>query len=136
VYVPTSDSALLYILDARSGRFLSSLGFNKWYLFSSPAVAGNMLYVGTWQGKLAAIDISTGKLTSSFQTNASKRRAPAYTKPDGTPNFDLLYPSDFYDDMVAGVNRLMSLGAIVSSPIVVGKVVYVGSSDGYLYALM
>jgi outer membrane protein assembly factor BamB len=30
----------------------------------------------------------------------------------------------------------MYIGAILSSPVVVGKVVYVGSADGYVYALM
>ena len=44
--------------------------------------------------------------------------------------------SDFYDDMVAGVERVMSMGSILSSPVVVDSVVYVGSADGNLYALM
>ena len=30
---------------------------------------------------------------------------------------------------------MLSMGAILSSPVVVGDVVYVGSSDGNLYAL-
>jgi outer membrane protein assembly factor BamB len=29
----------------------------------------------------------------------------------------------------------MSMGAIISSPVIVGKVIYVGSADGNLYAL-
>jgi outer membrane protein assembly factor BamB len=37
--------------------------------------------------------------------------------------------------MVAGVDRTMSMGAILSSPIIVGNVVYVASADGNLYAL-
>jgi eukaryotic-like serine/threonine-protein kinase len=64
-----------------------------------------------------------------------KERGLAYTKPDGTPNSDAIYRSDFYDDMVVGVDRMMSMGASVSSPVVVGNVVYVGSADGNLYAL-
>ena len=64
-----------------------------------------------------------------------KEHGPAYTKADGTPNSDVIYRSDFYDDMVAGVDRMMSMGSILSSPVVVGGVVYVGSADGNLYAL-
>ncbi len=30
---------------------------------------------------------------------------------------------------------MMSVGAILSSPIVVGDTIYVGSADGYLYAI-
>jgi outer membrane protein assembly factor BamB len=37
--------------------------------------------------------------------------------------------------MVAGVDRTMSMGAILSSPVIAGKVVYVGSADGNFYAL-
>jgi outer membrane protein assembly factor BamB len=38
--------------------------------------------------------------------------------------------------MVIGVNKMMSVGAILSSPVVLNNVVYVGSTDGFLYALM
>jgi outer membrane protein assembly factor BamB len=47
VYFVTSDSSLLYELDAKSGTVLHSEGMNHWYLYSSPALAGNMLYVGS-----------------------------------------------------------------------------------------
>ena len=38
--------------------------------------------------------------------------------------------------MIVGVHRMLSVGAILSSPVVVKDVVYVGSSDGNVYALM
>src|SRR2546423_11231424 len=34
VYFPTSDSSLLYEVDAKSGNVLRSLEFNHWYLYS------------------------------------------------------------------------------------------------------
>jgi outer membrane protein assembly factor BamB len=37
--------------------------------------------------------------------------------------------------MVSGVQTLMSVGAILSSPVVVDDVVYFGSTDGNVYAL-
>ena len=64
------------------------------------------------------------------------RSSAEYVKPDGTPNAGALFHGDFYDDMVSGVERVMSMGAILSSPVVVGDVVYVGSADGNVYALM
>jgi outer membrane protein assembly factor BamB len=135
VYFVTSDSSLLYEVDAKSGGVLRSVSFNHWYLYSSPAIAGSMLYVGSTQGKLVAVDLSGFKSAWSFETDGMKERGPAYTKPDGTPNGEAIFRSDFYDDMVAGVDRTMSMGAILSSPVVVGNVVYVGSADGSLYAL-
>jgi outer membrane protein assembly factor BamB len=135
VYFVTSDSSLLYELDAKSGAVLHSVGFNHWYLYSSPALAGNMLYFGTTQGRLVAVELAGMKPAWIFETDGMKEHGPAYTKADGTPNEEALYRSDFYDDMVAGVDRVMSMGAILSSPIIVGNVVYVGSADGNLYAL-
>jgi outer membrane protein assembly factor BamB len=38
--------------------------------------------------------------------------------------------------MVVGVEKMMSIGAVLSSPVVVDSVIYVGSSDGNLYALI
>ena len=136
VYFATSDSSLVYALDATSGEVLHSAGLNHWYVFSSPAIAGNALYVGSSQGRLVAFDVADLKMRWSFETDGSKQFGPTYTKPDGTPNGPALFRSDFYDDMVAGVERTMSMGSILSSPVVVDKVVYVGSADGNLYALI
>lgn len=135
VYFVTSDSSLLYALDAQSGAVLHSAGFNHWYMFSSPALAGGMLYFGLTQGKLVAVDLAGFKPMWSFETEGMKEHGPTYTKADGTPNQEALFRSDFYDDMIAGVDRMMSMGSILSSPVVVGNVVYVGSADGNLYAL-
>lgn len=82
------------------------------------------------------MNVADLKTRWSFETEGSKKNGPTYTKADGTPNQEALYRSDFYDDMVAGVDRVMSMGSILSSPVVVGSVVYVGSADGNLYALM
>ena len=136
VYFPTSDSSLLYEVDAGTGKVLRSLSFNHWYLYSSPALAGNVLYIGSTQGKVAAVGLGDMKVRWSYETDASKQHSAEYVKPDGTPNGEALFHSDFYDDMVSGVERVMSMGAILSSPVVAGDVVYVGSADGNVYALM
>lgn len=41
----------------------------------------------------------------------------------------------FYDDLMIGVWRMMSVGAVLSSPVVGTNVVYFGSTDGTLYAI-
>jgi outer membrane protein assembly factor BamB len=135
VYFATSDSALFYTLDARSGRQIFSLKF-QFPFFSSPAIAGHTLYIGSHDGKLTAINLLTQARAWDFQTEASRKRLAAFSKPDGSPNYQAAFDSDFYDDMVAGVARMQSVGTILSSPVVAGGVVYFGSNDGNLYALM
>jgi len=70
-----------------------------------------------------------------FESDGSKAKAATYTKADGTPNIEAMYRTDFYDNVVLGVNRIMELGAILSSPVVAGETVYVASADGNLYAI-
>ena len=135
VYFATSDSGLFYAFDAKSGTSVFSLKF-AWPMFSSPAVAGNTLYLGSHEGKLRAINLTTQTVDWTFQTDGSVKNGATYTKADGSPNYDAAFDDEFYDDMIVGVYRMLRVGAILSSPVVVGDVVYVGSSDGNLYALM
>jgi eukaryotic-like serine/threonine-protein kinase len=136
VYFATSDTALLYALDAKTGVQIFSLSFKTWPLFSSPAIAADRLYIGSHEGKLFAIDLKSQKLAWTFATDGAKKNGPTYTKPDGTPNYDLAFSDFFYDDMVSGVQKMMSVGSVLSSPVIAGDTVYFGSTDGNIYALM
>ena len=135
LYFATSDSGMLYAADAKTGTILFSLSSKKWPMFSSPAIAGNTLYIGSHAGKLMAVDLKTQKFAGEFETEDSKKNGTQFTHPDGTPKYEAAYSSDFYDDSVIGTHRLWSVGAMFSSPVVDGSVVYVGSFDGNLYAL-
>jgi eukaryotic-like serine/threonine-protein kinase len=135
VYFATSDSALFYALDAGSGKQIFALRFH-FPFFSSPAIAGNTVYIGSHDGKLTAINLATGTRAWEFQTDASRQKLAAFSKPDGSPNYQAAFSSDFYDDLIAGIARMQSVGTILSSPVVAGRVVYFGSNDGNLYALM
>jgi outer membrane protein assembly factor BamB len=136
VYFATSDTSTLYAVDANSGSAVMSLKYNRWPLFSSPAIAGNMLYMGSHEGKLIAIDLAAQKTAWTFQTDGSIQNGATYTKEDGTPKYEAAFTDDFYETMVIGVNKMMTVGAVLSSPVVVDNVIYVGSADGNLYALM
>src|SRR3984957_21169181 len=136
VYFATSDSGLFYAMEAKTGSPIFSLKFQGWPMFSSPSIAGNLIYIGSHMGKLIAIDLTAQKVSWTFETEGAKQNAAAWTKPDGTPNYEAAFASDFYDDMIAGVSKMMNIGTILSSPVVVDRVIYFGSADGNLYALM
>ena len=136
VYFGTSDSGAFHVLNAKNGSPIFSLKYQNWPMFSSPALAGNMLYIGSHSGKLIAVDLASQATAWTFATDGCKENGPTYTKPDGTPKYEIAYASDFYDDMIIGVGKMMSVGAILSSPVVVDNVIYFGSADGNLYALM
>ncbi len=135
VYFATSDSGLFFAVDAQTGATIFSTSFNRWPTFSSPAIAGDLSYVGSWNGTLSAVDLVKGTKVWTFRTDASKRYGPQFTKADGTPDFRAAYRSDFYDDVVTGFTRIMTAGAILSSPVLDDGVIFVGSTDGNIYAL-
>jgi outer membrane protein assembly factor BamB len=135
VYAGTSDSSRFMALDAASGRLLFNFDA-KAYVFSSPAIAGDTAYFGTNGGTLYAVDAKAGKLRWSFQTEASRLDRMKLLNPDGGLNRDAFVPifGDF-QDMYVDLYRFISVGAIMSSPVVDHGVVYVASMDGNLYAL-
>lgn len=136
VYFGTSIPGFLHALDAKTGApgFQLPTGTP---VFSSVTVAGGMLYAGNFAGKLTAVDLDTEKPVWAFETDGAKQNAAALTMADGSFKLEAIFPSPnlFYDDMVIAVGRILSMGSILSSPVVAGETLYVGSTDGNLYAL-
>lgn len=138
VYFAISDGGMLYAADAKTGSLVFKVGFKGWPIFSSPVVAGNILYVGSTAGTMNAVDLASRNIVATFATDGAKKYGPQFTKPDGTENyFGTFGTADFafYDDVVAAYNKLLSTGSILSSPAVAGNDIYFGSTDGNLYAL-
>jgi outer membrane protein assembly factor BamB len=129
VYFGTSDTGLLYVADAKTGAIDYSVGFNGWPVYSSPAIVGDMLYVGSTEGTFVGVNLPSGRVAWSFATEASKQNIGAIKTYFGP------FTTDFYDDIMAAYNKLLSLGPFLTSPVVVDNVIYVGSVDGNLYAL-
>jgi len=135
VYFATSDSGLVQALDAKTGAPVFSLSFNEWPFFSSPTLAGEYLYIGSHAGKLVAIDLPHRSVAWAFVTDGAQQNGPTYTKADGKPNYPAAYRDFFYDDVIIGLDRLMSVGAVLSTPAVDGDSLFFGSWDGELYAI-
>jgi outer membrane protein assembly factor BamB len=135
VYFATSDSALFNAVDARTGVLKYSLSFHHWPLFSSPAIAGRNLYIGSHAGTLIAIDLDKHAAAWTFSTDGANRNAVALTKQNGDPNYGVAFSDTFYDQLVMGVWKMLSIGAVLSSPVIEGDVIYFGSTDGNVYAI-
>lgn len=134
VYASSSIPAFLFAVDAATGKEVFKVDL-KSPSFSSPAIAGERAYVGSFNGRLYAVDLPGKKVAWEFQTEASRLNARQALSPDGKLNSPVLFPNDFFEQMVIAVDALFSSGAIVSSPAVDRGVVYVGSADGSVYAL-
>jgi outer membrane protein assembly factor BamB len=134
VFFATSDSSLFHAVDASTGKpvFKQQL---KAYVFSSPALAGDVVYLGVLNGTLEARDLRTGDLLWDFKTEASRQNRDWVLTSDRKFNNPMLFISSWFEHGVGGSMREFGIGSIFSSPLVVNGVVYVGSTDGYIYAL-
>jgi len=135
LYFATSDSALFNAVDAKSGALRYSLSFHHWPMFSSPAIAGRNLYIGSHAGTLMAIDLDKHSTAWTFSTDGANSNAAALTRKDGDPNYGAAFHDTFYDDLVMGVWKMLSVGAVLSSPVIERDVIYFGSADGNVYAI-
>jgi outer membrane protein assembly factor BamB len=141
VYVPTSDSLKLRALDLKSGKPLFDVDY-KTYSFSSPAIASGHAYFGTFDGIVHDADLASRQIHSEFRVQASVAHQE-FLKADGSLNDAAVYgplgpdgkPNNTIDASIIGIDRLLQLGSILSSPAVADGVVYVGSADGSVYAL-
>jgi len=134
VYFATSDSSLYHVVDALTGKSILRQQ-DKAYMFSSPAIAGDVVFIGVLNGTLEARDLKTGKVLWDFQTETSKQNKGWVLTADRSFNEPLLYHSIWREAPIVATDRQFGIGAIFSSPLVVNGVVYFGSTDGYLYAL-
>jgi len=130
----TSDSSLYHVVDAETGKAIVRQQ-GKAYVFSSPSVAGKTVYVGILNGTLEARDFDSGDLLWEFYTDASKRNDGWVLAADRQFNGPLLFWSSWRENPIVATNQQFGVGSIFSSPLVVGGVVYFGSTDGNMYAL-
>ncbi|MCL6731009.1 PQQ-binding-like beta-propeller repeat protein [Streptomyces neyagawaensis] len=96
---------------------------------STPAVADGVVYIGSGDQRLYALDAATGKKRWAFETGDRVQSSPAVV--DGVvyvgSGDGLLYAVD----AVTGKRRWQyPAGAIHSAPVVVDGIVYTGSADG------
>jgi len=103
------------------------------YVYSSPAVSAGALYIGCFNGRLYSFDETTGNEKWVFNTDANTSDPLHVLDRDGglSANWDDTSDSTMFESM----NRLYSVGSIVSSPLVDSGVVYFGSADGNIYAI-
>jgi len=94
VFFATSDSSLYHVVEAATGKpVLRQQG--KAYMFSSSAVANEVVLIGVLNGTLEARDVKTGELLWEFQTDASKQNKGWALTAERKFNQPLLYYSNW-----------------------------------------
>jgi outer membrane protein assembly factor BamB len=134
VYYTTSDEKRFWALDARTGAERFALPYGA-FAFSSPALTANVAYYGTFDGRLHAVDTRAGKIVAKFLTDAARRDLAAHLDRNGDLDLAQFYSEPTLDGIIVGLERIYALGSIVGSPVLANGVLYVGSTEGTLYAI-
>ena len=125
----TSDSSLYLVLDAADRQ-------------ASRQAAGQGLHVLVALGRrrlglhrrpqrhAGGARSRSGELLWEFQTEASKRNAGWVLTADRKFNTPMLFRSSWREAPIVATTQQFGVGSIFSSPLVVGGVVYFGSTDG------
>lgn len=132
VYFGTSDTKIFNSIQTANGKKNYSNTLSG-YLFSSPAVCDSVIYFGSYNGLFYSCDIKTGKPKWIFKTEGNKLDSMHVLD----KNEQMVLTIDDTNDstVFASVNRLLTVGTVVSSPVVDNGDVYFGSTDGNQYAL-
>ena len=102
---------------------------------SSPTVVNGMVFVGSWDENLYAVDAKTGREQWVFETNDIIQSTP--TVVDGTVFFGNNDGNVYAVDAETGQQQWVfeTNWRVTSSPIVVNKTIFFGSQDDNLYAI-
>ncbi|MBV8198428.1 MAG: PQQ-binding-like beta-propeller repeat protein [Candidatus Eremiobacteraeota bacterium] len=140
VYYTTSDERKFYAVDAGNGTVRFSVPYGT-FAYSSPAIAGNVAYFGSFDGRLYGVDIGTGKVVATFSTDGSARQLAAHLTAAGEVDLASFYGDDSsaeyptLDGTIVSLNALYNLGSIVGSPAIDGGTLFIGTAEGTLYAI-
>lgn len=140
--------AVFYGADwQRTGVFTKGIFESKeleWWKFetdgkvtSSPVIHKGVVYFGSWDSNLYAVDVKTGNTRWKFKTEGEVPFSPAiykgkayFTSTDGR-----LYVLDIKLGKRIWEFKLENLVKVSTSPVIVNGVIYFGSRDGNLYAV-
>ena len=133
LYFGASDGQRFYALDRGTGEVGWSTPVQT-RVFGSAVEGGGSVIFGGFNGKLLAVDPSSGEVRWTFQTPASLRNFHRVYDETGQLNDEMreLYRSG---KGLEAEERILTLGSIPGTPAVRGNTVYFGTTEGILHAV-
>ncbi len=131
IYVGTSDSHRFCVFNAQNGEEICSYPLNM-RVYGEAVPHKNDIYFGCFNGGLYRINHLNGKLEEVFRTPGSKRNYFEVYNENGEfkEGFEL-----YGNEMEASENKILDLGAILSTPVIDDGIIYFGDSNGVIYAV-
>lgn len=131
IYVGTSDSHEVLMIKNSDGTLKKKFKVSMRIFAPSVNHNDNVIFC-TYDGMVYHLNIKNEQLIKLFQTAESKINYSNVFKEDGSFRDDFkLYQEDYLETE----QKLLSLGSIVTKPLIVENVLYVGDVSGNFYAL-
>lgn len=131
IYFGTSDSHRFCGLYAQNGDERWSVPLNM-RVYGEAVSYNNSIIFGCFNGKLYSLNHTNGEIEQIFQTYGSKSNYnDIYSENDEFKASFKLYGKD----TEASERKILSLGAILSTPIINNGIVYFADANGIIYAL-
>lgn len=129
IYVGTSDDRALFAFDIRTGNevWKAAADFN---IFGGCAIGKNIGYFCTLAGKVHGIDLKTGKIIWTIETDSYKANHLSWLNPDDSYRNDIGKLINTPLDMLKMYGQL---GAIFGTPAIAGDRIVVAGYDGWIY---
>ncbi|MFZ1683814.1 MAG: PQQ-binding-like beta-propeller repeat protein [Candidatus Zixiibacteriota bacterium] len=129
LYVGTSDDRVQLSLDPATGHefWRTNLKFN---IFGSIAIVDTIGYVGTLMGKLFGLNIRTGEIVWTFNTDGYVTNHLAYFKPDDSFRDDIF---EKVKSNEAFIEVEYQIGAFYSAAALADNYLVAASADGTVY---
>jgi|GEM_PF-85603 len=125
------------VIDIKKGKEKSDIPLSS-FLIASPAILGDMLYVGTQDSQVVALNWKTEKIVWIYHD--PKREQPYHASSAVTDKYVIVAG---HDKQLHCIDRktgkrvwvFQTRAQIDSSPVVVGKRIFFGSNDHNIYAV-
>jgi outer membrane protein assembly factor BamB len=131
LYIGSADERVLIAAEPETGKELWKKNM-EFLVFGNNAYSETMLYIGTTIGKLHGINLKTGEVNWSFETESYREKRYKYFKADDS------YRDDIYSIIKTNEQFLdveCELGGIFSTPYIDNDNIIFSSTNGTLYCL-
>ena len=135
LYYTSGSSKIFAALNKNTGDSIYKYPITSG-IFSSPSIVGSTLYYGDMNGIMLARNVKTGQPEWSFRVDGAKADELKILNTEAVIDVEKYTAAvKKYDGQKISMDVRLSVGSILSSPVIKNGVIYFGSTDGNFYAL-
>ena len=121
----------LYALNAETGAIVWKIHVPM-RVYGSAIEHNGTIYFGCFDGTVFGVDPASGESRWKFQTASNSKYYEVFDESGGFNKDFQLYGADYLESE----RKIHELGSVLSSPVIRENMIYFGSSDGNVYAVM